>query len=188
MVASKRCPVCKENRLHEVSLENGLPALQCAGCEGIWISSNPYQLWWRAHRPELPAKEPEGPPEPVHDVPLVKLCADCGHIMTRYRVVPGLQLFVDHCASCNGVWLDRDEWAALVARNLHDKINSFFTEAWQTRLQEEETRATLDRMYLEKLGTDDYVRLQKIRQWLDEHPLRSMLLAYLEAEDPYRLK
>jgi Zn-finger nucleic acid-binding protein len=181
----KRCPVCRESLLHEVTIEDGLLAFRCSGCQGIWISSEPYQNWWRAHRPELPEKEASECQPPVSDTEQIKSCPDCGHLMARLRVASDLEFSVDHCGQCNGVWLDRGEWEALVARNLHDKINSFCTEPWQTRLRAEETRYALDRLYLAKFGADDYARLQEMRRWLATHPLRSMILAYLGAEDPY---
>jgi hypothetical protein len=45
----------------------------------------------------------------------------------------------------------------------------------------------LDKLYLEKFGTEDYARIQEIGNWLRPHPQRAMLLAYLQANDPYKI-
>ncbi len=183
----KKCPVCKDALLSEVVLEDHLPAYQCERCQGIWLSSNPYLAWRKTHSSALPPQDTGDTSVPTWDTQALKLCPDCGRIMTRYRVLPDVKFYLDHCAHCNGVWFDRDEWAVLVARNLQDDVNSFFTQPWQTRLREEETKGVLDKLYLEKFGAADYAKLKEIGQWLKDHPLRSMMLAYLQAENPYKI-
>jgi Zn-finger nucleic acid-binding protein len=91
------------------------------------------------------------------------------------------------CGHCNGVWLDKGEWDILAARNLLGKINQFFTKPWQTSVQEEEAKVELDKLYTEKFGVADYARIKDIWSWLKDHPQRSMLLAYLHAENPYKV-
>jgi hypothetical protein len=34
---------------------------------------------------------------------------------------------------------------------------------------------------------DDYAKLQAFRQWLVAHPRRAMLMAFLQAENPYKI-
>jgi len=45
----------------------------------------------------------------------------------------------------------------------------------------------LERIYLEKLGEEDYEKAKQVRAWLVQHPMRGMLLAFLQAEDPYKV-
>ncbi|HTX92666.1 MAG TPA: zf-TFIIB domain-containing protein [Anaerolineales bacterium] len=182
----KKCPVCKNEFLNEITLEDGLPAHQCGRCSGIWISSNPYLAWLKTHGPDLPEKEQDGSNAAAWDVKELKLCPDCGRIMSRYKVLPNVQLYLDRCGNCNGIWFDKEEWNVLVARNLHDNVNSFFTKPWQAHIHEEETKAVMDKLYLEKFGPEDYARLKEIREWLKDHPHRSTLLAYLQADNPYK--
>jgi hypothetical protein len=85
------------------------------------------------------------------------------------------------------VWFDRNEWDVLVAHNLHDKVNQFFTQPWQNRLRAEEARLKLDQLYHDRFGNDDYARIKDVRQWLQAHPQRGMLLAFLQADDPYAM-
>ena len=40
-------------------------------------------------------------------------------------------------------------------------------------------------LYQEKFGDKDYETIKRIRGWLDKHPKRSSLLAYLLDDSPY---
>jgi Zn-finger nucleic acid-binding protein len=115
------------------------------------------------------------------------LCLECRHILTRYRVLPGARFYLDHCGNCNGVWFDRDEWQVIVAHNLHDNVNELFTQPWQTRVRQVESQAMLDKLYLDKFGAKDYARIKEIWNWLKPHPHRAMLVAFLQANDPYKI-
>lgn len=181
-----KCPLCKANSLNPIDLETGLPASQCSQCGGIWVEANPYQLWRRMHSQDLPRRED------VHfdaavDVEKLKLCPACGRILRRFHVIANVPLNLDRCASCNGVWLDNGEWQELVASNLHDNLNDFFTAPWQNQVRAEETKARMQSLYQEKFGDEDYARIRETRAWLQGHPQKNMLLAYLQAEDPYKL-
>jgi len=77
--------------------------------------------------------------------------------------------------------------SVLIDRNLHDNLNEFFTRPWQDHLRAAETRNHMEQIYLEKLGEQDYEHVKEVREWLVEHPMRGMLLAFLQAEDPYKV-
>jgi Zn-finger nucleic acid-binding protein len=183
-----RCPVCKNQLLGPITLLEGLPARQCSNCKGVSISSNVYLTWRRTLGREFPPKEGAIEIDPSWEVKELKLCPDCGHIMARYKVFPDTAFYIDRCRNCNGIWLDHHEWDVLIDRNLHDNVNEFFTRPWQDNLRAVETRNHLERIYLEKLGEDDYENVKQVREWLKDHPLRGMLLAFLQAEDPRRSK
>lgn len=184
---TKKCPVCKGLNLTETMLQDGLLANQCENCHGIWISSTSYFAWLKLHGPDLPTKEADKKIVPQWGTKELKLCPDCGKILSRYKVFPNQEFFLDHCGSCNGVWFDQNEWEYLAAQNLHDNVNSFFTKPWQKHIHEEETKVVLDKLYLERFGEDDYARLKEFQKWLASHPQRSMMLAYLQADDPYKV-
>jgi hypothetical protein len=61
-----------------------------------------------------------------------------------------------------------------------------FSDIWQERLQAEEQRRRLEKMYLERFGEEDYAKIKEIRAWLRGHPLGGALVAYLSDKDPYR--
>ena len=43
----------------------------------------------------------------------------------------------------------------------------------------------LENKYLEQFGEQDYNQVKQMRQWLDKHPQRNLLVAYLAAKEPY---
>jgi Zn-finger nucleic acid-binding protein len=182
-----KCPVCKTETLGAITLVENLPAHQCSNCGGIFIPSNAYLIWKRTQAEDLPEKEFAPEVDPAWDADTLKICPNCGHIMKRYKVLPDIKLFLDQCGHCNGVWLDKNEWNVLVQRNLHDNLNDFFTRPWQDKLHTQEARNHMERIYLEKLGQEDYERIQEIREWLMKHRNRGMLLAFLQADDPYKI-
>ena len=182
-----RCPLCKENTLGQTILLEGLPANECSNCHGVYIPSNSYMAWKRALGKEFPVKEGEIEIDPSWSVDELKLCATCGHIMARYKILPDTEFYIDRCRNCNGIWLDENEWDVLIDRNLHDNLNDFFTRPWQDQLHAAETRNHLEAIYLDKLGASDYERIKEIREWLRNHPRLGMLLAFLQADDPYKI-
>ena len=182
-----KCPVCREDTLHATKLDLDIPGYRCERCTGTWISSNEYLAWFKATGSRLPDKPGDGAELPTWDTQDLKLCPDCGHILTRYQVLPNAQFNLDRCGHCNGVWFDHGEWEVVAARNLHDKVNLFFTQPWQARVHDEQTRMVLDKLYQEKFGADDYAKIQAFRQWLIAHPRRAMLMAFLQAENPYKI-
>jgi Zn-finger nucleic acid-binding protein len=117
----------------------------------------------------------------------LKLCPESGHIMKRFKIIPNVDFYLDRCSHCNGIWFDGNEWDILVSRNMQDKVNQFFTAPWQVKLHEKETRANMEKIYKDKLGADDYQRIQEVRAWLDKNPSKAMLIAFLQADDPFEL-
>ena len=181
-----KCPICKTDTLDPATLEGDLPAKSCSKCGGIWISSNVYLAWQPAHQ-GLAEKPSDKPFDPVWDTKEFKLCPDCGHIMARYKTFPDVDYYLDRCGNCNGIWFDKNEWDALVERNLHGKLNEFFTHPWQAKLHQQEAANRMEEIYLSKFGKADYEHVKEVRAWLKDHAQRNMLLAFLQADDPYKI-
>ncbi len=182
----KHCPVCPNTELSHGYLETGLPAYECQLCGGLWISAIEYLVWSRS-QPVAPWDE--SPPDRsllVEDSQAAILCPDCGRILRRYQVWPDFDFNLDRCGGCHGVWFDQNEWQLLKLHGMHHKVNQFFTEPWQRKLREEETRRRFERMYTDKFGSDDYAEVQRIKGWLTSHSQGSGLIAYLTDENPYR--
>jgi Zn-finger nucleic acid-binding protein len=182
-----KCPVCKTNSLGSITLVDNLPAAHCSQCNGNWIAANVYMAWLRAKGSDLPEKTGNAPFDPTWHAREFKICPDCGHMLRRFKIFPDVDYFLDRCGNCNGIWFDANEWDALVERNLHDNLNDFFTRPWQDRLHAKETKTQMEGIYLLKFGTQDYEKIKEVRTWLDNHDQRSMLLAYLLADDPYKV-
>ncbi len=182
-----KCPVCKQDSLHLISLFEDLPANQCSNGHGIWVSSNQYLAWVRMQEEPLPEKPVEEIIAPQLHTDTLKLCPESGHIMKRFKVFPNVAFYLDRCSHCNGIWFDSREWDVLVANNMQDKVNQFFTAPWQDKLRKKESHANMDKIYRDKLGAEDYGRIQDVRAWMKDNPRRAMLIAFLQADDPYEL-
>jgi Zn-finger nucleic acid-binding protein len=181
-----KCPVCKDNLLQATNLDLGMPAFRCDRCDGVLIPANDYLAWLKDRDVNAHLDNTVVPSSPM-DVLSPKFCPSCNRIMRRFKVLPNVDLYLDQCSQCNGVWCDKNEWAWLVANDLQGKINLLFTQPWQTRLQEQETKRALEKMYMEKFGAADYGKVKEIWNWLKSHPQRDMLVAYLQAENPYKM-
>lgn len=178
------CPVCKTTELTPGKLEAKLPAFNCANCRGKWIQGAAYWKWLEEHGENLPERE-----VPTDDLPLSETlepldCPECQWRMVKYRVGHGTGFSLDHCHSCKGLWFDRNEWEVLKKRNLHDDINSILTAFWQAEALKEDRKKRLERINTNKFGADDYAEIKRIRAWLDGHPKKQELLAYLTDENP----
>lgn len=182
-----KCPVCKVDTLGAVLLQANLAAKSCSQCGGTWIAFNDYLAWKHSKTEELAEKPSRKPFDPKWETRELKLCPDCGHIMARYKTFPDVDYYLDRCKNCNGIWFDKHEWDALVERNLHGKLNEFFTHPWQEKLHRQETAHHMEKIYLEKFGDTDYEHAKKTREWLKDHPRRTMLIAFLQADDPYKI-
>ena len=182
-----KCPVCKTHTLGTITLVENLPANRCPNCQGIWIDSNAYLAWWKGKGEDLPERQGETTIDPAWNVDELKLCPNSGHIMGRYKILPDTEFYLDRCGHCNGIWLDKNEWDALVERNLHDNVNEFFTRPWQDDIHTAEASNHMDKLYLEKFGAEDYEHIKQVREWLKDHPRKGMLFAFLQANDPYKI-
>ncbi len=87
---------------------------------------------------------------PEYDSKKANLCPDCGRILIKYKVQPQIAFFVDHCGTCNGVWLDKCEWEELARANLHNNLNEFFTKTWQEKLKREMSKQRLEENYIKR--------------------------------------
>ncbi|HEX8070687.1 MAG TPA: zf-TFIIB domain-containing protein [Pyrinomonadaceae bacterium] len=181
------CPVCKSTELARTDAETNLPAHDCPQCGGRWLRGREYWQWLGKHGPNLPERTYLDAP-PVADADEVaKACPECGFPMFRFKVGHGLAFGLDQCPGCKGIWFDRDEWAELKRRNLHDDINAVLTAPWQAQVTRAERVHRLRQVYERKFGAADYEEIKRVRAWLDAHPRKHELLAYLTDPDPYGL-
>lgn len=178
-----KCPSCKSSSLDWLNLEPDLPARGCSSCEGAWIARISYDAW-RAKQPgDAPAK-PAHAEIDVTDVRHAKLCPQCSQLMQKYHVSHDLAFYLDYCPSCGGIWLDRNEWAALRAQNLHDNLHQMVSKQWQADIQRQSVKNTVEDMFRQRLGDAAYRKTTEFRTWLANHDKKSLILAYLSDLDP----
>lgn len=182
------CPACKNIDLTSAQFDESLPALNCSSCGGSWLRANEYAFWLKSQNAgsfdESKVKEASAR-FPVIESNKAAACPDCGHFLRKYKIGAKVEFHLDRCSNCNGVWLDKNEWEALKAADLHDEINKVFTKPWQRRIEDETTAGKLEEMYLKKFGEGDYQKIKDIRKWLQEHPNRNVLIAFLLDKDPF---
>jgi Zn-finger nucleic acid-binding protein len=176
------CPICKPPQSLDLApLEEGkLPARRCSTCHGHWIRSTDFWRWCAQRGENIPESPASEVPITAPEVGGFRLCPDCDYVMARYHVGHGLGFTVDRCRNCEGAWLDGGEWDALRVRNLHDDLPRIFDDAWQRAVRRDVHDQTIEESFRRRLGDDDYRRAQELRAWLDPHPKRSELFAYLQ--------
>lgn len=182
-----KCPACNSPLHSRQELHKGLDALICAECEGNWIPNKSYRNWLKEHGETLPEKPFVEIKFDCEDTQSAKVCPECGKILLKYKVGHGLDFYVDHCSTCGGVWLDKNEWKALEAKHLHDEIHRIFSTAWQNEVRREHMADKLDQVYQNRFGAGTYAKVVEMRDWLQAQPQREALLAFLQDQDPYKV-
>jgi Zn-finger nucleic acid-binding protein len=175
-----KCPACKVPSLEQHSIEVDLPALACQRCGGIWISGAAYWKWIKDGSPALPtdAAIERSAPEVSDDGP-AKLCPLCGRLLIRFKVGHGTGFHVERCGECAGMWFDAREWEILRGLNLHRRLHLLCSDDGQAAIAREQRQAAYEEFLLEKLGVADLGEIKRVKAWIDQHPRRSELYAYL---------
>jgi Zn-finger nucleic acid-binding protein len=186
------CPVCQPSAVLECyTLEPHLLAWQCPKCTGHWIRLADYWRWRAQAKVERDTRPDElatamPAPDAESDTHGLKRCPDCQYILGRFKVGHNVAFALDRCRNCNGSWLDRDEWAALKERGLHDDLHLIFSDEWQKEARVEEQRRVTEARLLRQFGPEDFARAREVKIWLDAHPKRSELLAFLQLQTRFR--
>lgn len=176
------CPICKHTAMHRNQLEADLTAYECSQCSGRWIASYQYWQWQeKSGKSLLASSASDNTSLAVQDNPKAKLCPECGHFLRRFPVGHGVEFLLDHCGNCGGIWFDKNEWEVLKSCGLHDDVHKIFSEIWQNQVRQEQQTRAVEEMYKTRFGPADYAKITDIKQWLQTHPLRSELLAFLKA-------
>ena len=182
------CPSCTSTPLTPRELEPVLQVLSCQTCNGDWVPSAAYWRWLTTkHNGRMPDGAEPGVIADPSNSSHAMLCPACSRILIKFKVGHGVDFRLDRCHACNGIWLDQHAWEALKAQRLHVELHRICTSAWQKQRHASEQWAWFDQTYDRKFGQTDYTEVKKIRQWLDLHPKKSDLLAYLNDPDPYHV-
>lgn len=175
-----KCPSCKTADMESHDLEEGLISKHCLACDGHWLPSFQYWLWLQQHGDNLPERPAaEGAALTVTESEQAKTCPECGHILTHHRVGHGLDFSLDRCGHCGGVWFDKNEWEILKSRNLHDDVHFVFSQVWQSEVAKQERAKMREQRLLAHFGTQDLAEIRRIKAWLDGHPRKNELYAFL---------
>lgn len=170
-----KCPLCKTQNMTSVDLASGLPGSCCDDCHGVWVPRDHYENWRIS-----PRAEPVAATMPAEVVASnkAKICPQCTRLMLPYRVGHGLAFAIDACSSCGGIWLDRNEWDALRAKELHDDLHEIISAQWQAAVRRAEVEEGIEKTYRRLLGPA-YEKAHEFRTWLVTQPERQLILTYL---------
>ncbi len=177
------CPVCQNIELIKREIEPDLWASACENCRGRWLSHPDYERWLKSHQDSsvTPSKKLK---MTIPEFELVRLCPECRRILVKYKVGHNVPFMLDRCGTCAGVWLEKNEWEVLKRRNLHDDLQKIFTDHWQEEVKKGETRTHLAKMYEEKFGKEDYAKICKFKDWMENHEKEDEILSYLRDPNP----
>ena len=174
-----KCPACSSKRTSQISLTENLLATQCDSCQGVWIPHKNYEAWQKTFEEPLPEKSFTEVDLEIEDRPGAKVCPQCGKILLKFKVGHGLDFFVDTCSACGGIWLDKHEWDALKAKNLHDEIHRIFSTSWQKQIREDRLEETMEKVFRNRFGSETFQKVSEIKSWLNDQPNKDELMAFL---------
>ncbi|GAA5169569.1 zf-TFIIB domain-containing protein [Viridibacterium curvum] len=172
------CNCQAQAELSRAELAPGLPVQQCEACGGVLLGMPDYRLWReRAVSTDVAGQDAFE----VSDSAAARACPGCTRLMQRYRVGVTPDFRVDHCPSCQLVWLDKGEWQGLAQAGLATRLSEVVSVAWQRRVQSDELRARREAGLRSKHGDACIDELKRVREWLDAQPKREELIALLRA-------
>lgn len=178
------CPKCRTIPLAPVEGQLPHPELpesmkECPSCGGFWLPHVVIEQW--SEHPSLYPPDDE----PVSRLPdadhRTGLCPTGHGILIRARVQENPPFYLERCAHCRGVWLDRGEWHRLVANDLWAHLDDLWDPTWRKRSRVEEGQKQLDRALEEALGPRLFGDLAGLINQLRRHPARAQALAWLTA-------
>lgn len=174
------CPVCKKYSLAVNEIETGLSSPQCPQCKGRWIASFQYWKWKETSGRSLSKSNLDSEGDlPVKDNMAAKLCPECGYFLRRFPVGKDILFGLDRCGNCGGMWFDANEWDVLKQRGLHKDVHKIFSEIWQNQVRSDEHKVAMEAFYKEKFGDIGYQKAQETKNWIETHPHKSELQAFL---------
>lgn len=175
-----KCPVCKTPDLQPTMIEEYLPAMGCASCEGSLVSLLYYRHWAETQMPVTDSAAAGGTAAvETTDTTTAITCPKCSRVMMKYKITGRVSNRLDVCASCDEAWLDRGEWELLEALHLSHMMPAIFTDAWQKRIRREMSEDTRRAILTRMIGEGGVARVEEFRAWLTQSDHKSDIMTYL---------
>lgn len=172
-------PVHPETRLQVKEIEPGLKAYECPRSGGVWIPMQAFLDWKERHKESPSITESYQPTLEDDSRQPVLICPESGRMLLRYRVGHGLQFHIDQSPVTGGVWLNKGEWDALKSKGLQTELNLIFTASYQRNVRSSEYNETIEAMFRNRIGTEDFTILKDFKNWVADHPRRDDIWRYL---------
>lgn len=179
-----KCPSCQNGSLNPHFIDQLFRSHKCNQCEGDWILVEDF-VSWKDRNPEYRFNESLNVSEEISDTKQAMLCPVSGVIMRKFKISAEHDHRIDYSHLSGGIWLDKGEWELLKAENIAGSLNKVVTQVWQNQIREDSAIENFKEIYANKFSNEDYTQLKEVKAWLDQHPQKHDLRAYLMAEDPY---
>jgi len=173
------CPKCQDTELRHTLIAGNLTAHSCGRCTGLLISLIGYRRWREVHYHSTADAEAVKVNCETPDTKNAIACSRCRTVMIKYRISARSDHRIDYCASCEDIWLDGGEWELIENLVGSKHLARIFTQPWQHRIRLE----TVDIMRSDRLESSfgkDFEKIRDLKDWLDKHPAREEVLAYLQ--------
>ncbi len=177
-----KCTSCKKGILSPSFIDGLFRAHTCTECAGNWILIEDYVTWKERNSEHQFSAEVSCEAE---ETTTALLCPMTGTIMRKFRLAAKNSHRIDYSSSVGGVWLDKGEWELLKQEGLAGSLNAVLTAHWQNNIRADSAKDTFTAIYQDKFGQEAYSKVHEFREWLNSHPCKADLRAYLLAEDPY---
>ena len=174
------CPICKSQPLTPTKVRGALVGSGCTNCGGVLLGLVNYRAWRETQDFSIPLDPPGVSKSSVAaaNTEHACQCPKCDGVMSKYRFSIDSSAQLDFCFHCEEIWFDQGEWALLDDLSLTDELTQIFTHPWQHALvQEKISRSSQDR-WQQRFG-DDYQRISDTRDWIIQHPKKSLIIAYI---------
>lgn len=169
-----KCCHCKTTSLEPKELEPGLLAAACPDCNGALLPLMNYR-YWSEHNPTVSTTSTKLSTEATG----AKQCPKCQGLMTKFRLGPDTQNRLELCVHCDEVWLDAGEWELVKQLDLHGKLSSVFTDAWQRNIRKQKEIANIHHHFAKLIGEQDFARIEDFKNWLEHHPHKADIKHYI---------
>lgn len=184
----KQCPICETVSLRRRTEAQSLQTSFCDACHGHWLEQEDLEAFSVAQS----AIASSGPFTPdIVEAGRSMVCPNDGNLMIKYRLMVGVEFYMDRCTDCGGIWLDRQEWQILQSGEVSINLANLCNGLWQERTIQEQASSFInvrrDEVLKDLLSDDEYCELSRIRHWLDRHPKRREVIgSLLSGEAPNR--
>ncbi len=170
------CPLCRGEAWD--ACEDPRGASCCRECGGVW---SPASL-----APGGPVREELNPVDAGDQPVKPKICPDCGHLLEPLSTSAAPRLRVDRCLGCAGAWFDPAAWREIVVLGVEQHWRRAAALAPLADIDAVSLDAVREASFAALLGPAEHGRLRDIRYWIERHPAKDVMLAYLREHDEAR--